>query len=33
MDEIVMEGIIVGAIEMTFIIFMIFAIYIQREDD
>jgi hypothetical protein len=33
MDEIVMEGIIVGAIEMTFIIFMIFAIYSQRDND
>jgi hypothetical protein len=33
MDELVMEGIIVGAIEMAYILFMIFAIYIQREDD
>lgn len=33
MDEIVMEGIIVGAIEMAFIIFMIFAIYSQQDND
>lgn len=33
MDELIIKGIVIGAIAMLFVIFMIFAIYSQRDND